>query len=260
MIDGPKFSASAPSRLLVAVVVDHEVAERAVERDELRHLLVRRAWLAAPGDVVAVRVGRVDAARQLLERLAVDLRVGGAPERLDVAERGGHELVVGTRLLVVADVRPRRRCRWSRRSPAPPSSSGRWGRWGRSVRSSSGEGGSVSSVVSGEVGSVVRVSARLVATSMSTPQAVSDNPTAADMATITRRGDRRRTPGVYAGVRPPPHAGANRRHSVDESLDLGDLVALAVDDRRRHRPHLVVGRVGGGERRPSRSRPRGGGP
>ena len=100
----PEVLGQRAEQAVVAIVVDHEVAERAVERDELRNVLVRRVRLAAPRDVVTFRIGGVDAARQLLELLAVDLRVGGTPERLDVTQGGGDELVVGTRLLVVPDI------------------------------------------------------------------------------------------------------------------------------------------------------------
>ena len=94
---------------VVAVVVHEEVADAAVEGDVLTHFLVRRGRGPATGDVVgAARVGRVHAALERREVLAVDRRVLFAPPHPQVGHHAQEEVVVGLRRLVGAEVDRRR--------------------------------------------------------------------------------------------------------------------------------------------------------
>ena len=108
----------------IEVVVGHVVAVAAVERVALGDVLLVGTPAAAVGDGGgALGIAGPDPAREVGERLAVDLRKCGPPIVLDVGERCLQEVVVGLRRLVVTEVddrvvgvrhnAARRRCRYA---------------------------------------------------------------------------------------------------------------------------------------------------
>ena len=81
---------------VVAVVVDHEVADAAVEGDVLLHVVVCGARGAAARDVVGASwVRRVDVTLQWGELLAVDRRIDLGPPEFEVGHHREQERVVG---------------------------------------------------------------------------------------------------------------------------------------------------------------------
>jgi len=102
---GAVFEGEFGEQSIVAVVVHHEVADAAVERDVLLHVVVGGARGTATGDVVgSTGVGRIDVALERHERFPVDRWVGLAPPQLQIGDHCQEEVVVRPRRLVGPEI------------------------------------------------------------------------------------------------------------------------------------------------------------